>query len=77
MERDQKWYRKQRTQRTYMYNPRTLTKGGGNAGGLGVRVQGGERGRNWKNCNSIISKICLKINMCFYAFDFVFPSRER
>ena len=37
MGRDQKWYRKQRTQRTYMYNPWTLTKGG-DAGGLGGRV---------------------------------------
>ena len=30
-----KWYGKQRTQRTYMYNPWMWTKQGVNAGGLG------------------------------------------
>ena len=51
MGRDKKWYRKQRTQRTYMYNPWTLTKGG-NAGGLGV--QGGV-GIKWKIGETVIA----------------------
>ena len=34
MGRGKKWYRKQRIQRSYIYNPWTCTKGG-NAGGLG------------------------------------------
>ena len=38
--RDKKWYGKQRTQRTYIYNPWTWTKRE-DAGGLGVRVEGG------------------------------------
>ena len=42
MGRGQKWYRKQTTQRTYMYNLWTLTKGG-NAEGLGT-TGGGDKG---------------------------------
>ena len=59
MGRGQKWYRKQRTQRTHMYNPWTWTKGR-NAGGLGGKGQGG-KAENWENCNSIINKIYLKL----------------
>ena len=47
MERGQKWYRKQRIQRTYVYNPWTSTKGG-MLEGLGVQgregIEGGEIG---------------------------------
>ena len=40
--RDKKWYRKQRTQRTCMYNPWTWTKWG-NAGELEQQGGGGQR----------------------------------
>ena len=42
MGRGKKWYRKKRTQRTYMYNPWAKE---GNAGGWGeCRAEGGLRG---------------------------------
>ena len=43
MGRGQKWYRKQRIQRTYMYNPWTGTKGD-IAGGLGDTGWWGNKG---------------------------------
>ena len=45
MGKDEKWYRKQRTQRTCMYNPWTCTKGG-MLEGWGVQGRGGINGEN-------------------------------
>ena len=53
-----KWYRKQRTQRIYTTHGHELR--GGNGGGLGGQGGGGIKGKNWKNCNSIINKKYLK-----------------
>ena len=60
MRRDKKWFRKQRTQWTYMYNPWPWTKGGGTAGGLGGGDEGDKGRKNWENCNGIINKNTLK-----------------
>ena len=47
-------YRKWRSQRTYMYDPGTLTKEGvGNAGGRGEQGGGGQRGE--KNGTTVIA----------------------
>ena len=39
-----------------MHNPWTWTKGG-IAGRKGVLGGGGQRGKNWDNCNNIINEI--------------------
>ena len=49
MGRDKKWYGKHRIQRTYMYNLHERGLRGGDAGGLGGRVEGGKEGKIGKS----------------------------
>ena len=55
----EKWYRKQRTERIYMYNPWTWTKGWRILEGWGAG-QSGDKGRKIGKTNSIINKKYVK-----------------